>query len=86
MKKITMFYLPTCPHCAKAFELVNELQAEHPELADLQIETIDEKAQSELANTYDYYYVPTYYVEDEKLHEGVPSKEKIEAVLRAALP
>ena len=65
--------------------MVTELIEEHPEFAAVEIETIDEKQNAELADSYDYFYVPTYYVEGEKLHEGVPTKEQIEAVLRAAL-
>ena len=37
------------------------------------------------AERFDYYYVPTYYVEGKKMHEGVATKEKVEAVLRSAL-
>ena len=39
----------------------------------------------ELADSLDYWYVPTYFVDGVKLLEGVPTKEKVEAVLRAAL-
>ncbi|MCL2498186.1 MAG: hypothetical protein FWF06_06200 [Symbiobacteriaceae bacterium] len=49
------------------------------------ITTIDEQKEPQLADSYDYYYVPTYFVGGEKLHEGVATKEKLEAVLRAAL-
>ena len=85
MKKILMFYIPTWPFCIDAFAFVEELQEEYPELKALEIEKINEKEQVELANSYDYYYVPTYYVDGVKLHEGIPSKEAIEEVLRAAL-
>ena len=33
----------------------------------------------------DYYYVPCFFVEGKKLLEGVPEKEKVQAVLDAAL-
>ena len=37
------------------------------------------------AAKFDYFYVPTFYVGTEKLHEGVPSKEAIERVFAAAV-
>ena len=49
------------------------------------IEAIEEQEQKELADSLDYWYVPTYFVDGVKLLEGVPTKEKVEAVLRAAL-
>ena len=86
MKPVTMFFLPTCPHCVNAFSMIEELKAKYPELASINITTVNEKEETALAESYDYYYVPTYYVDDDKLHEGVPTLEKLEAVLRAALP
>ena len=49
------------------------------------IEEIEEQEQKELADSLDYWYVPTYFVDGVKLLEGVPTKEKVENVLRAAL-
>ena len=85
MKEILMFYLPTCPHCKNAFAMVEELKAENPAFAALEIKTIDESVEKELAASYDYFFVPTYFVGGVNLHEGVPSKEEIRAVLQAAL-
>ena len=45
---------------------------------------VDENIHPEIAAQYDYYYVPTYYVGDEKVHEGAASKEKIERVFELA--
>ncbi len=85
MKKITMFYFPSCPYCQRAMKYESELRAEHPEYAALEIERIDEQKQPELADRYDYYYVPTYYVEGNKLHEGAANREDVRAVFDAAL-
>ena len=41
---------------------------------------VDEKKHPEIAEKYDYYYVPTFFVGGEKVHEGVPTKEAVEAV------
>ena len=64
---------------------MSELQDSYPELRGVNIEAIEEQEQKELADSLDYWYVPTYFVDGVKLLEGVPTKEKVEAVLRAAL-
>jgi glutaredoxin len=85
MKKITMFYQRHCPFCKKAFSYIDELKAEHQELAPIEIETIEETENAELADKYDYYYVPTFYIDGKKEHEGGIFKEEVEVLLRKAL-
>lgn len=85
MKHVRMMYLKGCPYCKAAFAMVKELQDSYPELRGVNIEAIEEQEQKELADSLDYWYVPTYFVDGVKLLEGVPTKEKVEAVLRAAL-
>jgi glutaredoxin len=85
MKPIKMFYQTMCPFCRKAFRYIDELKEEHPELKAVTIETIEETQQPELADTFDYYYVPTFYIDGEKIHEGGIFKPEMEAVLRKAL-
>ena len=85
MKPITYFYLKECPFCKKAFRYIEELKREHPELQTVEIDTVEESEQPEIANRYDYYYVPTFYVDGKKVHEGGIFKEEMEAVLRKAL-
>ena len=85
MKEITYFYLTGCPYCRMADEMIAELVKETPEFADISINKIDERENAELADSYDYYYVPCLWIGKEKLHEGVPTKEKIRDVLKAAL-
>ena len=46
---------------------------------------VDERREAALADSYDYYYVPSYYVNGKKLHEGHAEKADVEAVYRAAL-
>lgn len=84
MKEIKFFYMPGCPHCRKAEQLLAELLAAHPEWKSLLITRIDETANPAYAEQFDYYYVPTFYVGEQKLHEGVPTKQAIESVLKAA--
>jgi glutaredoxin len=85
VKEIKMFMMATCPHCHKAAELMEEIYSEHPEYKDIPLKKIDETKESAYAAKFDYYYVPTFYVGDDKLHEGTPSKEAIEKVFAAAL-
>ena len=85
MKKVTLFYLPGCPFCNAADRWINEVQNEHPELKQLEIERIDERRQAALANRYDYWYVPTFYINGCKEHEGACSKQIVERVLLGAL-
>ena len=41
--------------------------------------------QPALADTFDYYYVPTFYVDGVKVHEGGVYPEEVEKILRSAL-
>ncbi len=85
MKEILMFMLPRCPHCKRARGMIEELCTEHPEYAAVPIKMVDEEEEVELANCHDYNLVPCFYVDEVKLHEGVPSKESIENVFKKAL-
>lgn len=85
MKKVTLFYLENCPHCKKAFKMIEVLKANRPEYANIQIELIEESKNVHIANAHDYYYVPAFYVDGAKLHEGIPSLDKIETVLKAVI-
>jgi len=64
---------------------MDALIAENPGYASLEIEKIDELVYPEIARKYNYYYVPTFYVGDKKMHEGASDLEKIRRVFDAAL-
>lgn len=85
MKKITYFYLANCPYCYQADRLIQEIIAENSQYAAVQFEKIEESEQKALADSFDYWYVPCFYLDGEKLMEGVPSREKIKAAMDAAL-
>ena len=51
----------------------------------IKIEMIEESQNVQAANAHDYYYVPAFYVGGVKVHEGVPTFEKIENVLKEAI-
>jgi predicted DsbA family dithiol-disulfide isomerase len=79
------FYQRLCPFCIAANKYLSELIAENPAYGKLEIERIDENKESARADRYDYWYVPTFYVDGKKLHEGVLTKEKLKSVLDAAM-
>ena len=83
MKKIQLFYLEYCPHRKKTRADLNELLKEE-QFSGLSIEMIEESVQKELADQYDYYYVPCFYVDGIKVKEGALSRKDVEDVLMMA--
>jgi glutaredoxin len=84
MKPITLFYLKNCPFCKKAFSYIDELKKQDV-YKNIEIGMIEESEQEEIANQYDYYYVPTFYIDGEKLHEGGIYKDEVEDIFKKAL-
>jgi len=79
-----MFIMNSCPHCQRALAWMEELKKEYPKYADIEVKVVDEKLQPDIAKQYDYYYVPTYYVNKVKVHEGVASKDIVRKVFEMA--
>ena len=85
MPKLTLFILEICPYCIRAQRYLAELQNEEPKYKAIKIDLIDERTQRALANSYDYYLVPTFYQGKTKLFEGIMSKADVKEVLDKAL-
>ena len=85
MKKVTMFYLENCPHCRRAFGMIEELKKQDSKYSNIDFEFIEESKNVQAASAHDYYYVPAFFINGAKLFEGVPTKEKIEEVLKSAM-
>ena len=85
MKELLFFKILSCPYCKAAEGWIEELTAENPAYAAINIRRVDEQAEADFANSFDYFKVPTFYLSGEKLHEGAASKEIIKAVLDKAL-
>lgn len=85
MKKIMMFIQPRCPFCVKALRYIDEAREAHPELREIEIEIHNELEEAEFADKFDYYYVPTFYIGDEKVHEGGIYADEVVEVMRKAL-
>ncbi len=75
----------SCPYCKQAMKWMEELKSENAEYAGIDVTIIDEKKQPEISDQYDYYYVPTYFIDGNKVHEGAASKEKVESVFKQFL-
>ena len=85
MKNVKLFYLKHCPFCKKAIRYIEELKAQYAELASVEIDMIEESEQPDVADKFDYYYVPTFYVDGKKVHEGGIYPEEVEAILRKVI-
>lgn len=85
MKKITMFTMESCPYCRQAHKWMKELFESSPQYASIPLTIIDEVQDPDTADKYDYYYVPTYYVDNQKVHEGVASYSIISNVFEKAM-
>ena len=88
--KLTVFYLDGCPYCRKAREAVLELKSENPSFEKVDIKWIEENANPEIADAYDYYRVPSIFSGDEKLYECSPGadyseiKQQFERAMQSA--
>lgn len=84
MKKVEFFYLENCPYCKKAMAYLEELKQD-PKYASIEISFIEESKEAEYASLHDYYYVPTFYIDDQLVHEGAATKEDVQVVLEKSL-
>ena len=87
MKDVLMFYLDSCGYCDKARRALDELFAENPAYREIPLTRIEESEQPELADRYDYYAVPSFFIGQEKLfeaHIGM-SYEDIKAAVKQCL-
>jgi len=84
MEPVTIFVLKFCPYCRQALSYLEELQKED-RYKDIQINMIDEAKNRALADSYDYYLVPTFFLGRRKLFEGAMEKEDVRNVLEEIL-
>ena len=91
MKELEIFYLTGCPYCRHARMAVEEPLAENPAYSELSLRWIEENREKELADSRDYYRVPTIYLDGEKLYEASRQdtleiiKERFQAAFDRAL-
>ncbi len=86
MREIEIFYLTGCPYCERAERAVSELMAEQPAYRALTLRWIEENEEKALADSRDYYRVPSLFYDGDKLYECSPfhSYETIKANLKEA--
>lgn len=86
-----MFYLEDCGYCHKARRALAELAEELPGVDLRKIRMVEESLEPEFADRYDYYAVPTFYLDGKKLFEAhigmsyEDIKREVRRVLEAAL-
>lgn len=80
-----MFMMKSCPHCKKALQWMEELKAENSKFNSVEVKIIDETLRPDIANQFDYYYVPAYYIDSLKVHEGVATKDIVRSVFERAI-
>jgi glutaredoxin len=62
MNKLIYFKIPSCPFCRQADRFLEELMQENEKYRDIPIQIVDETSERVLANSYNYYYVPTFFL------------------------
>ncbi len=75
MEQIELFYLTYCPYCVNARKAIEELKEENPVYQSIRVRWIEETEEAELAESRDYYYVPTIFYGGEKLYEAKPGHD-----------
>lgn len=80
-----MFMTSWCPYCKKASQMIDQLRSENKEYKDVEIIMIDEDKDRKYADSFDYYRVPTFYVDGVKIHEGAADLESIRKVFEKAV-
>ena len=85
MKELKMFVIPSCPHCVNAHSWMNELRAADERYKEIELTVTDETKEPEYAAQFDYYYVPTFYIDGVKVHEGVASLDIMRAIFDSVL-
>ncbi len=83
MKKITLIKMQGCPYCAQAFAAIKELKAEYPEFANIEVEIVDKHEDIDRAKDFadKYYYVPSMFIDGEKMYEASPGESYGECLL-----
>jgi len=84
MKHIKIFYLASCRFCKQAFSFIEQLK-EQEQYKNIEIDLIEESEEPDLADQYDYYFVPAFYFEDKKLSEGAVTFEEVEEIFQKVL-
>ncbi len=86
--KVTMIILDHCPYCKRARRLIEEMKKENPAYEKFEFELVNEENPGDKLKGLEYYYVPTFFHDGEKLYEASPGDEdeimkpKLEAMFK----
>lgn len=80
MKELKIFILENCPFCKRALAYLEQY-----DLKDVKVKLIDERKESAIANEYDYYFVPSFFLNEEKIHEGAIDEEGMRKLVNRIL-
>ena len=84
-KEILLFSRDDCGYCAKAHKAIAELKAVNPAYGTLSLREVEETREPEFIEKFDYYAVPTLYLDGVKkfeAHIGMGYDEIKDAVKR----
>ena len=81
MEENLLFIIESWPYCIEALAWMDELKKENPAYEEAAFTIIDEIKEPDIAEQYDYFLVPTFYIKGQKVHEGIASKEIIRDIL-----
>ena len=76
MKELKVFILKGCPYCQIALRALDKAM-----FKDVNVIVIDERENPEIAEEYDYYYVPAFYLDGVKIPAGVIDKKEAERLV-----
>ena len=74
-----LFILPDCPYCKQTIKWIKELK-EDVKYQNIDIQLIDKSQEVELADSYDYYYVPALFDGNCKYIEGATTYQELKSV------
>ena len=82
--KITYFYMSGCPYCRHADNAIEELIKENPAYGEIEIDRINETLHPLKVRNFDYYYVPSMFIDKEKVYEANSSEgyDEIKAAVK----
>lgn len=77
-KEIVYIFMKGCPYCRRADIFIEELRKAHPEYGDVKVTRLEDGSPEAQKYGKDYYYVPSMFVEGQKLYEAHPGETEEE--------
>lgn len=84
MKKLVYVKAEWCPYCSMASRWLNNLLLSKEEYKNFELEVVDIDQDKERAKDFPHELVPNFWLDGEKIFEGVPTRPGIRAILDKA--